>query len=262
MLPAKQRAFSLWVLGLSAVLCLTLVPSASYAAALPLIRNEWSLSATEAGFIFSAYQIGYVAATLVLLPLTDRVDPRWMVVVATAVSAAGNALFPLWAGDFASGALLRFVAGIGLVGVYMPGMRVVAELFPPERRGGPVGLYVASFYLGTNLSVLLTGLLMPGLGWRGAYLATVAVAALAPLLAYLALRRRSRAPTQRGSGRLDPAVLGNRPALLVNGAYAAHTWELYAARGWLVPFPAAGLVAQGYAAKDAAAQGATIVGTA
>ena len=193
-LESEQRAFAPWVLALSAVLSLTLIPSASYTAALPLIRSEWSLSATEAGFIFSAYQIGYVAATLVLLPLTDRIDARWMVVSATAVSAAGNALFPLWASDFASGALLRFVAGIALVGVYMPGMRIVAEMFPPKRRGGPVGLYVASFYLGTNLSVLLTGLLMPSLGWRGAYLTTVAVAALAPLFAYLTLRRKSTAP--------------------------------------------------------------------
>lgn len=251
-----------WVLGLSAVLCLTLLPSASYAAALPLIRSEWQLSATEAGFIFSAYQIGYVAATLLLLPLTDRVDARGVLVAASALSAAGNALFPLLANDFVSGAVLRFIAGIALVGVYMPGMRVVAERFPPERRGGPVGLYVAAFYLGANLSVLLTGLLMPGLGWRGAYLATVALAAAAPCSAWIVLRRRATAPTQRASGRLDPAVLANRPALMTIGAYAAHTWELYAARGWIAPFLAASLLTQGHAAEDATALGAMIAGAA
>lgn len=251
-----------WVLGLSAVLCLTLLPGASYAAALPLVLVEWGLNATEAGLIFSAYQIGYVAATLVLLPLTDRVDARRMLIAAAALSAVGNALFPLWASDFASGALLRFAAGLTLVGVYVPGMRVIAAQFPPERRGGPVGLYVASFYVGTNLSVLLSGLLLPTLGWRGAYLATVALAAAAPLVGWLVLRGRPAAPAQRTPGRLEPAVLRNGPALMAIGAYAAHTWELYAARGWLVPFLAAALLGQGYSTREATALGATLAGVA
>ncbi len=258
----EQGVFSARVLGLSAVLCLTLLPSASYAASLPLVREEWGLTATEAGLVFSAYQAGYVAATLLLLPLTDRVDSRWVLLASAALSAAGNLLFPLWASDFVSGACLRFVAGVALVGVYMPGIRVVAESFPPERRGGPVGLYVASFYLGTNLSMLLTGLLLPMLGWRGAYVITVAFAGLAPLAGWLALRSQVTAPATRSSGRLDPVVLTNRPALLVTGAYTAHVWELYAARGWIAPFLTAALIGQGYAQHDATAFGATIAGVA
>lgn len=258
----EQSVLSALVLGLSAVLCLTLLPSASYAASLPIVREEWGLSATEAALVFSAYQAGYVAATLLLLPLTDRIDSRWVVLASAALSAAGNLLFPMWASDLISGACLRFVAGIALVGVYMPGIRIVAESFPPERRGGPVGLYVASFYLGTHLSMLLTGLLLPALGWRGAYLVTVALAALAPLTGWYAMRNRVTAPAARSSGRLDPAVLTNRPALLVTGAYTAHVWELYAARGWIAPFLTAALVGQGYAGHEATALGATIAGIA
>ncbi len=249
------------VLGLSAVLCLALLPSASYAAALPLIQREWSLTSAEAGLIFSAYQAGYVAATLLLLPLTDRVGATRVLVISAALSTAGNALFPILAGGFASGALFRLIAGLALVGVYMPGLRVIAELFPPERRGGPIGLYVAAFYLGSSLSVLVTGILLR-LGWREAYLTTTAISALAPLIAWLALRGLKARPAQRGSGRLDPAVLANRPALLTVGAYSAHTWELYAARAWIPPFLAAALVSQGYGNHDAASTGATIAGAA
>lgn len=256
-----RGAFSPAVLGLSAVLALTLLPTASYAAALPLIQVEWELTATEAGFIFSAYQAGYVAATLLLLPLTDRVGAKWVLLVSSALSAAGNALFPLWASDFASGSLLRFVAGTALVGVYMPGLRLVAEMFPRERRGGPVGLYVASFYLGANLSVLLTGVFLP-LGWRSAYLLTTVIAVLAPAVAWAVLRRETSAPAIGSTGRLDPDVLKNKPAMLTIGAYSAHTWELYAARGWIAPFIAAALLAQGYGAADSAATGAMIAGAA
>lgn len=54
------------------MLGLSLLPTASYAAALPIIKEEWALSATEAGIIFAAYRAGYVAATLLLLPLTEQ----------------------------------------------------------------------------------------------------------------------------------------------------------------------------------------------
>lgn len=259
--PPGPGVFSRPVLALSAVLALSLLPSSSYAAAIPLIQREWALSSAQAGFIFSAYQAGYVAATLLLLPLTDRVGAGWVFVVSAALSAVGNALFPLWASDFVTGSLLRFVAGIALVGVYMPGLRVIAELFPPERRGGPVGIYVAAFFFGSNLSVLLTGVLLP-LGWREAYLATTAVSALAPPVAFLGLRGLSVRPAARGTGRLDPEVLSNRPAMLAIGAYSAHTWELYAARGWIAPFLAAALLGQGFASGEAASTGATIAGAA
>ena len=257
----RRDAFSPSVLGLGAVLCLTLLPSASYAAALPLVQSEWGLTAAEAGLVFSAYQIGYVAATLVLLPLTDRLDARRVLIVASALSAAANVLFPFWAQGLASAIILRFLAGLALVGVYMPGLRIVAESYPSDRRGGPIGLYVFSFYLGTSLSVLVTGLLLP-LGWREAYLATAGLAAVAPLVAWASLRHRALTSPRRASGRLDVSVLGNRAALLVIVAYAAHTWELYAARGWIAPFLAAALIAQGGGRDEATALGATIAGAA
>ncbi len=260
--PRESRgAFSPVVLGLSLVLALSLLPSSSYAAALPLVQKEWSLTSAQAGFIFSAYQAGYVAATLLLLPLTDRVSPAWVFAASAALSTIGNALFPLWASDFVSGSILRFIAGTALVGVYMPGLRIVAELFPPERRGAPVGIYVACFYLGSNISVLLTGILLP-YGWREAYLATTVISALAPIVAVLALRGRAVRPAEGGSGRLDPEVLANRPAMLAIGAYSTHTWELYAARGWIAPFLAAALLSQGFPSGEAVSTGATIAGAA
>lgn len=66
---------------------------------------------------------------------------------------------------------------------------------------------------------------------------------------------RQPARAKGSSGLLSPRVLANRPALLAIAAYAAHTWELYAARGWVPPFLAAVLAGQGYAAGGAAATG-------
>ena len=112
--------------------------------------------------------------------------------VATVMSVAGNVLFPLVASGPTSGALLRAIGGAGIAGTYMPGMRLVSELFPGERRGGPIGIYVASFVLGGAVSFGSTALLVPSLGWRGTYLAvSLAGIGAVAIAAVLALSHRA-----------------------------------------------------------------------
>ena len=55
--------------GMTTVLCLSVLPFSSYIGALPLIQNEWNLTNSEAGLLFSMSMIGYLLASLVLMPL-------------------------------------------------------------------------------------------------------------------------------------------------------------------------------------------------
>ncbi|MBI3979605.1 MAG: MFS transporter [Chloroflexi bacterium] len=238
---------------LGPVLALALLPSNVVAAAIPLLRAEWSASGAAAGFVFAAYQIGYLASVLVLLPLTDRV-PAGRVIAGSAVATSlAFLLFPLLANDVWSAVGLRFLAGLGLAGIYMPGVRVVAASAPPERRGFAVGAYVSAFYLGAAVSLWLTGLLLPGLGWRGAALVLGAISIGALPLAILSTR--GVAAPSRGSARLDPAILRHGPVLRTILAYTGHSWELYVSRGWLAAFVASVLAANGLDDTRAAAQG-------
>src|SRR5437773_1352527 len=167
-------------LALSATLALVLLPSQLPAAALPLLRTEWNASSAALGWVVSAYMLGYAAAVLVVLPLTDRVRPSRVIAIGALITALANLAFALAAQDVITGSLLRMIAGFGLAGVYMPGVRLVAQSSDPARRGTAVGLYVAAFYLGGSLSFLATGLLLEPFGWRGTaiILGAVALAAL------------------------------------------------------------------------------------
>ncbi|HUG56470.1 MAG TPA: MFS transporter [Candidatus Limnocylindrales bacterium] len=236
-----------WVLG--AALALVLLPSNLPAAALPLLGAEWSASSAALGWVVSAYQLGYTAAVPILLPLTDRVSAPRIVAASAAVTAIASALFPLLAHDAVVGSLLRVVAGMGLAGIYMPGVRLVAASARPERRGFAIGAYVAAFYLGTALSFLVAGLLLP-LGWRMAGLLITLPALLALPLAFA-----SAAPTLEAGdrGRLDPRVLRDPPLARTVFAYAAHAWELFVSRTWTAAFLAAALVSSGLELADASA---------
>src|SRR5689334_25151907 len=107
---------------LGLVLALALLPSEVPAAALPLLRADWGASAAAGGWVVGAYQAGYVAAVLVLLPLTDRIPAGRVITACAASGALASLLFPLLAQDVWSAAGLRALAGAALAGIYMPGV--------------------------------------------------------------------------------------------------------------------------------------------
>ncbi|HLI26264.1 MAG TPA: MFS transporter [Chloroflexota bacterium] len=241
---------AVWLL--SPVLALALLPSNLVATALPLLRTEWGASATALGWTFSAYQLGYVVGVLGLLPLTDRVALPRVIGSSAALSTLAFLLFPVLARDVASASLLRLLAGVGLAGVYLPGVRVVAAQADAHRRGLAVGMYVSAFYLGSALSLAVAGALLPAVGWRGAAWVLGAAQLLGLPLAVLGTRE---APGPQGrSARLALGVLRQRPVRGFILAYTGHCWELYTSRGWLAAFLASVLAAAGRGPVEAAAE--------
>jgi MFS family permease len=238
-------------LALSATLALVLLPSQVPAAALPLLRTEWSASAAALGWVVSAYLLGYALAVLVVLPLTDRVPPSRVIAIGALVTALANIAFAFGAHDVLTASVLRVVSGFGLAGVYMPGVRLVAQDAEPARRGRAVGLYVAAFYLGGSLSFLATGLLLEPLGWRGAAAILGLIALLALPIAIASTRGIPHVPGERAH--LDLRVLRNARLVRTIAAYTGHSWELFIVRAWLAAFLAAAFTLRGLSPTEASA---------
>ncbi|MCC7104845.1 MAG: MFS transporter [Chloroflexi bacterium] len=242
---------TVWLL--SPVLCLVLLPSNVVATALPLLRADWSASATEMGIVLAAYQAGYVASVLLILPATDRIRATRVIAACTGLSALSFLLFPVLARDVWSAAALRVLAGIGLAGVYLPGVRVVADVAGERRRGLAVSIYVSAFYLGAALSLWATGALLPLGGWQQAALELGAIAVVALPLALLADRGATAPPGT--AARLKLGVLRSSSLLRTILAYAGHSFELYVSRGWLAAYLAAILASNGASPVEAASDG-------
>jgi len=243
-----------WLLLLSAAEVLTMTTFANYSAALPILRRDWTLTAAQAGTIFAAQQLGYTAAVLVLSALTDVIGVRAIYLASALWNGLMGLLFAWFADGFGSAVILRGLGGIGLAGTYVPGMRLVVERFPALRRGAAMGVYIACFSLGTSLSLLVTGIMLP-FGWRPAFFAT----ALGPLLAFVVAWWIVREiPQPRDIRRIDfRGVLKNIRALRFIAAYAAHNWELFGMRAWLPAFLTALWTSQGIALPTATARGAS-----
>ncbi len=217
------------------ILCMT--GFATYPALLPVLQGEWALNNSRAGLISGIFFAGYMAATPVLVGLTDRVDARRIYLLATTLACLGCLGFALFARGLVSAMFFQAMVGAGLAGTYMPGLRLLTDHFPGATPSRAVAFYTATFGLGTTVSLFLAGALEP-VGWRWAF----AAAALGPvaggLLVLVSFPARPVAPVGPAPGRfLDVRpVLRNRPAMGYILGYAAHCWELFGLRSWLPAF--------------------------
>ena len=255
-----QRAS--WLFLMSSLLFVMLLPFSSYVAALSFIQEEWDLNNTQAGAIFSAYLAGYALSALLIIPMTDRLGSKYIFIGSAILSIISHTLFPLVAEGVVTGTVLRALAGVGLAGVYMPGLRLISERFANSGRGMAIGTYVTAFYGANSVSLAATGGLMAVFEWREAYLIMSLAAIVSLPIAYLLLRNHREAPGRRSSGRLDLKVLKNREARYHILGYSLHAAELYAVRVWLPAFLMAILVARGIDDAQAAVTAATVGGIA
>jgi MFS family permease len=172
----------------------------NYAAVLPLVQKEWGLTNSGAGMIFSAYQLGYILSATLLTYLTDRIRARTIFLLSASWSVVANVFFALFAVDQTSAVIYRALAGLGMGGTYMPGLKLVADRFPSIQRGRAVGYFTSAFVFGAAASTLLSGIIGSMAGWRFAIVTTAARSVRASILRALHIGAVFRLDDDAGSG--------------------------------------------------------------
>ena len=214
-----------------------MTPFSMFLALQPQLQAAWDLSNTELGWISSAYFTGYMLAVPVLGSMTDRIDARSVWISACALAGVGCIGFALLADGPVTAVLLQLLTGAGLAGTYMPGLKVITDRLDALPRPRHVAFYTTSFTLGASLSFWIVGQLDTILDWRLA----VGLTAIGPALGCLlvsALLHRVRVtphPDAHAGGHVR-AVLRSGDSMRYVIGYAAHVWELFALRAWVVPF--------------------------
>jgi len=249
-----------WLIWLSLAEIGTMLVFNNYSAILPILQKEWSLSNSEAGWIFSSYQIGYILAVVLLTSLTDYINTKYIYLVTSLWAGLAGILFSWWSEGFYSAIILRTLMGIGFAGTYMPGLRMVSERFPTRERGKAIGIYVGAFTLGAAISLFITGILHSLWGWRWAFFITSLGPIVGGIIALFKLGDVVKTKAEEDARIPLREVLKNRPALMMIGGYAAHMWELFGMRGWIVAFLTACLLTAEYDMGKAVSFSAVIAG--
>ena len=232
----------------------------TYSAALPLLKTDWSISASEAGLVQSAWHAGYLISLFAVGFITDRHGAKKTFLAGSVLASVSAMLFAFYADSYVSGLLLYGFTGLCSGASYTPGLTLVAERFGAHQRGRAMGWFLASSSLGYGVSLILSGLLMPHVGWRGAFIATACGPLIATVISFRTLRTTPNVvhplSAEKALGFSLLAVWRNKPAMLLIWAYVFHGWELLGLWAWLPAYLAASITHGGNMTMQAAGVGA------
>ncbi|MDJ0947407.1 MAG: MFS transporter [Alphaproteobacteria bacterium] len=217
---------------------LGMLGSAAFPALMPGFIERWALSNTEAGLIAGLYYGGYMLGVPALSSLADRIDPRRIHMASSGLTAFAFLGFALLADGFWTALPFQILAGVGLAGTYMPGLKALTDRIEGPLQSRYVSFYTAGFAIGMGLSYFVAGAVAEALGWQWAY----GAAALGALASVGVMAAAIPAAEPHHLSRHDTGLFDFRPVLRAREAmayilgYAAHMWELFAFRGWIVAF--------------------------
>src|SRR5207249_10906174 len=132
----------------------------------PDVARDLNLSATQMGYVFSAFYFAYALFEIPTGWWGDRVGTRR---VLTRIVCWWSAFTVLTGAAFSYPSLvvIRFVFGSGEAGAWPNVARTFSRWFPREERGRAQGIFFMGAHLAGGLTPLLvTALLSAGLQWR------------------------------------------------------------------------------------------------
>lgn len=208
-------------------------------ALLPTMMPLWALSNSEAGWITAIFYGAYMISVPVLVTATDRIDPKAIYLFGVGVTVIGHLGFALFADSFWPAMAARALTGMGWAGTYMTGLKLLADRVDARMMSRATAGHAASIGLSGAVSFAFGDAIAGAFGWQAAFITAAASAAAAWLVIAIVMPRREGHPPRRtdGGGLFDfRPVFRNRSAMAYAIAYAVHTLEMSAVRGWAVAF--------------------------
>jgi len=138
--------------------------------AAPMLKDELGISASQLGFLLSAFFWTYACMQLVSGWLVDRLNVNWVIAGGFFLWSAATAGTGV-VGAFTTLFLLRLALGLGESVAYPSYSKIIALHIPEEHRGLANSLISAGLVLGPGFGILLGGTLMARFGWRPFFIA-------------------------------------------------------------------------------------------
>ena len=124
------------------------------------IKADLGLTDEQIGWVIGpAFAIFYATVGLPLGWLVDRARRTWIVAAGILVWSVATAASGL-ARDFWHLFVTRMTVGVGEATLSPAAFSMIADSFPPERRGKPIAFYTASLTLGAGIASLIGGLVL------------------------------------------------------------------------------------------------------
>jgi MFS family permease len=201
----------------------------------PDIKAEFGLSDTQLGLLGGlSFALFYATMGLPIAKLSDQYSRKRIIIVSLVIFSVMTAFSGLAAG-FVSLLLMRIGVGIGEAGVNPASHSIIADYFPPTRRGFAMSTLMLGGSFGMILGFVGGGIIAELYNWR---IALVSVGVPGLLLAFFMaklLREPARGPFETQAPQPSPPIL----------ITAAEMWANHAMRHLMAGGVIAGLMSYG-----------------
>jgi ACS family D-galactonate transporter-like MFS transporter len=162
-----------WLLATLVLLSLSVlinyIDRGNLATAAPLIKDELGLSATQLGFLLTAFFISYVPMQILVGWLADRFGAARILLAGFIVWSVAMSLTGL-AHSFTMLIVLRVLLGLGESVSFPASSSIIARCFPESRRGIANSVICAGMACGPAFGIFFGGLLIAAYGWRAFFI--------------------------------------------------------------------------------------------
>ncbi|WP_151834524.1 aromatic acid/H+ symport family MFS transporter [Acinetobacter junii] len=136
-----------------------------YGVALPLLMQQWSLTAVQAGLLASAALFGMMFGAMIFGTLSDRLGRKKTIMFCVTLFS-GFTFLGAFATNPVEFAILRFIAGLGIGGVMPNVVALMTEYAPKKIRSTLVAIMFSGYAIGGMTSALLGAWLVKDMGWQ------------------------------------------------------------------------------------------------
>ncbi len=137
--------------------------------ALPAIQADLQMDAVQLSWISTAYLLAVAVGLVPAGKVADIHGRKKVFATGLGIYTLGSALAVL--ADSATVLIvLRVFQGLGAALFVTTGMAIITSIFPPNKRGRVIGIYVAAVYIGLSVGPFAGGLLTDYFGWRSIFL--------------------------------------------------------------------------------------------
>src|ERR1039457_2940532 len=207
-------------------------------AVLTPIQKEFGLNNDQAGWLGTAFMLGYFVTSPVFGWLGDRWSRKWLIAAGIFVWSVGTILTG-FAATFAMMLAFRVLVGLGEASYATISPSLISDSYAPAKRNNALTIFYVAIPVGAALGTIIGGFIAAHWGWRHAF-----IWAGVPGL-FLALVMLPFAELKRGQAEGKTAEAAKRPSVrdivnlfripeyvLVVLGYTAYTFALGAFGIW------------------------------
>jgi EmrB/QacA subfamily drug resistance transporter len=147
--------------------------------ALPSIQKFFNVGDRALAWTFTIYVLFNLIGTPLMAKLSDTFGRRGVYILDVILFAVGSLIVAASPQNLFAVLLIgRSLQGLGAGGIFPVASAVIGDTFPPEKRGGALGLIGAVFGLAFLVGPILGGIILSIGGWQWLFLINLPVAIL------------------------------------------------------------------------------------